>query len=190
MNVSAYPELRLDSYEQVRERPGDNEEQEKYSSAKKSNHTFKSQMIILPKGQDIVDVVAVEPSLTSDITLFREYHSKFDPKQRFKGDKAYIGEDVIATPIKKPRNRKLTPEQKEQNKAFSAKRIFVKHRIRSVKIFRVVQERFRLNSHKYEQVTLTTCGLVRLGIGSLDITSINISDITQLKLTHITKHFG
>ena len=48
----------VDSYEHLRERPGDNEEQEKYFSGKKSYHTFKSQMIIMPDGRDIVDVVA------------------------------------------------------------------------------------------------------------------------------------
>ncbi|MGH2414872.1 MAG: transposase [Microcystaceae cyanobacterium] len=160
-------ELIVDSYEQVRERPGDNNEQEKYFSGKKRNHTFKSQIIILPNGSDIVDVVAGEPGPKSDITLFREYRSKLDTKQRFKGDKAYVGEDLITTPIKKPKNRELTTEQKEQNKAFSAKRIFVEHRIRSVKIFRIAQERFRLNSQKYERVMLTICGLVRFRIGAL-----------------------
>lgn len=160
-------ELIVDSYEQVRERPGDNEEQEKYFSGKKSNHTFKSQIIIMPDGRDIVDVVAGEPGPKSDITIFREYRSEFDPQQRFKGDKAYLGEDLITTPIKKPKNRELTTEQKKQNKAFSAKRIFVEHRIRSVKIFRVVQDRFRLNPQKYEQVILTICGLVRLRIRAL-----------------------
>ena len=39
-------ELIVDTYEQVRERPGDKDEQEKYFSGKKSNHTFKSQIII------------------------------------------------------------------------------------------------------------------------------------------------
>ncbi|WP_414578983.1 HARBI1 family protein [Anabaena sp. CCY 9402-a] len=171
-------ELIVDSYEQVRERPGDNDEQKKYFSGKKSNHTFKTQMIILPDASDIVDVVAGEPGPKSDITLFREYRSEFDPKQRFKGDKAYIGEDLITTPIKKPRNRELTTEQKEQNKIFSSKRIFVEHRIRSVKIFRVVQERFRLNPYKYEQVILTICGLVRLRIRGL-ILPLEISAISS-----------
>ncbi|MEG4811591.1 IS5/IS1182 family transposase, partial [Microcoleus sp. F8-D3] len=46
-------------------------------------------------------------------------------------------------------------------------RIFVEHRIRTVKIFRVAQERFRLNPQKYEQVILTICGIVRLRIGAL-----------------------
>lgn len=160
-------ELIVDTYEQVRERPGAQDEQEKYFSGKKSNHTFKSQIIVMPDGRDIVDVVAGQPGPKSDITLFREERSQFDPQQRFKGDKAYVGEALITTPIKKPRNRELTTEQKEQNKAFSAKRIFVEHRIRSLKIFRVIQERFRLNPQKYEQVVLTICGIVRLRIRAL-----------------------
>lgn len=159
--------MTVDSYEQVRERPRDNEQQEKYYSGKKSNHTFKTQMIILPDGRDIVDVVAGVPGAKSDITLFRENRDSFDPKQKFKGDLAYIGEDLINTPIKKPRNRELTVEQKDENKQFSSKRVFVEHRIRSVKIFRVVQERFRLKPKKYDQVILTICGLIRLRIGAL-----------------------
>jgi DDE superfamily endonuclease/Helix-turn-helix of DDE superfamily endonuclease len=160
-------ELIVDSYEQVRERPGDNEEQEKYFSGKKSNHTFKSQIIIMPDGRDIVDVVAGEPGPKSDITMFRENRDNFDPKQSFKGDLGYLGEDLIDTPIKKPRNKDLTTKQKKSNKEFSSKRVFVEHRIRSVKIFRVVQDRFRLNPKKYAEVILTICGLVRLRIGSL-----------------------
>lgn len=160
-------ELIVDSYEQVRERPGDNQEQEKYFSGKKSNHTFKSQIIIMPDGRDIVDVVAGEPGPKSDITMFRENRDIFAPKQSFKGDLGYIGEDLIDTPIKKPRNKELTTDQKKSNKEFSSKRIFVEHRIRSVKIFRVVQDRFRLNPKKYEQVILTICGLVRLRIRAL-----------------------
>lgn len=171
-------ELIVDSYEQVRERPGDNQEQEKYFSGKKSNHTFKSQIIIMPDGRDIVDVVAGEPGPKSDITMFRENRDNFDPKQSFKGDLGYIGEDLIDTPIKKPRNKELTTDQKKSNKEFSSKRIFVEHRIRSVKIFRVVQDRFRLNPKKYEQVILTICGLVRLRIRAL-ILMVKLSTISS-----------
>jgi DDE superfamily endonuclease/Helix-turn-helix of DDE superfamily endonuclease len=168
-------ELIIDSYEQVRERPGDNKEQEKYFSGKACKHTFKTQMAILPDASDIADVVAGEPGPKHDITLFRENRDNFNPKQRFKGDLAYQGEDLIDTPIKKPKNGKLTVEQKQQNKEFSSKRVFVEHRIRSVKIFRVVQERFRLKPQKYEQVILTICGLVRLRIGALILPIIDVT---------------
>lgn len=157
----------MDSYEQVRERPRDNKEQEKYYSGKKSNHTFKTQMIIWPDGRDIVDVVAGEPGAKSDITLLRENRTRFEPKQKFKGDLAYQGEDLIETPIKKPKNKELTNEQKEENREFSSNRIFVEHRIRSVKMFRVAGDRFRLNPSKYERVIRTICGLVRFRIGAL-----------------------
>ena len=160
-------ELIVDSYDQVRERPGDNKKQEEYYSGRKCNHTFKCQIITLPYAKDIVDVVAAEPGPKSDISLFREYRSRFHPQQKFKADLAYIGELLIETPNKKPRNGQLTIEQKEENTKLASKRIFIEHRIRSIKIFRVAQERFRLHSKKYEQVILTICGLVRLRIGTL-----------------------
>ena len=112
-------------------------------------------MIVLPDGKDIVDVIAGKPGPKSDINLFRrayserESHSRFDSKQKFSGDKAYEGEECIKTPKKKPKKQELTPEQKEKNKELAAVRIFVEHIIRLVKIFRVVQERFRLKSQKY-----------------------------------------
>ena len=64
-------ELIVDSYEQARKRPGDNQEQEKYYSGKKCNHTLKCQMVTLPNGSDIVDIVAGELGPKSDITLLR-----------------------------------------------------------------------------------------------------------------------
>lgn len=160
-------ELIVDSCEQPRERPGEYQEQKKYYSGKKKNHTLKNQLIVLPDGTDIVDVVAGKPGPKSDINLFREQQSCFDPRQKFNGDKGYVGEPSIKTPQKKQKNQELTPEQKQLNKELSSERIFVEHIIRFVKIFRVAQERFRLKPHKYEEIILTICGLVRLRIGAL-----------------------
>lgn len=83
-----------------------------------------------------------------------------------RGDQAYTGESRIKTPKKKPKKRELTDSEKSQNREFASERIFVEHIIRLVKIFRVAQERFRLNSYKYEQIIMTICGLVRLRIGT------------------------
>jgi len=85
--------------------------------------------------------------------------------EKFKGDKAYIGEEQIDTPHK---NRKISNLSKnKENKEFSANRVFGEHVIRLIKLFRVAQERFRLNREIYEQVILTVCGLARLRIGAL-----------------------
>jgi hypothetical protein len=160
-------ELIVDSEEQPVERPSDQTEQKKLSSGKKKNHTFKTQLTVLPNGEDIVDIKVGDPGPTSDISQFRARLSEFLPSQKFKGDKGYIGEKQISTPHKKPKKGELTEAQKDENKKFSAKRIYVEHVIRLLKIFRVAQERFRLNRQSYEGVIRTVCGLVRLRIGAL-----------------------
>jgi len=121
----------------------------------------------LPYGEDIVDVKIGDPGPTSDINQFRECQEKFERQQKFKGDKAYIGEPQLSTPQKKLRNKELTQEQKQANQEFSSRRVFVEHMIRVVKIFRVAQERFRLCPATYEQIILAVCGLVRFRIGAL-----------------------
>lgn len=161
-------QLIVDSFEQARERPSDNDEQRLYFSGKKQQHTFKSQIISLPQGRDIVDAVVGETGPTSDISVFRQQQSKFAPAQGFDGDKAYKGAKNVQTPHKKPRGKELTPKQKAQNKEFSStRRIFIEHMIRLVRIFRVAKERFRLHRDTYEQVILTVCGLVRLRLGMI-----------------------
>ena len=90
-----------------------------------------------------------------------------DSAQKFKGDKAYIGEKNVAAPHKKPKKRELSELQKQENKVFSSSRIITEHLIRRVKIFQIAAQRFRLRSQTYERVILTEGGLVRLRIGAL-----------------------
>lgn len=161
-------QLIVDNLEQARARPGDNQAQRSYFSGKKQQHTFKSQIVTLPGGKDIVDVSAGAKGPTSDISMFRERQSQFAPGQGFDGDKAYVGADNVQTPHKKPRGKELTEQQKAQNKEFSStRRIFVEHVIRLLRIFRIAKERFRLHPDTYEQVILTVCGLVRLRLGMI-----------------------
>jgi hypothetical protein len=169
-------QLIVDSLEQARERPGDNQEQRSYFSGKKQQHTFKSQIVTLPKGKDIVDVSPGAKGPTSDITLFRERQSKFAPGQGFDGDKAYVGAANVQTPHKKPRQGELTEQQKAENKEFSStRRIFVEHVIRLLRIFRIAKERFRLHPDTYEQVILTVCGLVRFRLGMIVLPNLSQS---------------
>jgi len=61
----------------------DYQEQKKYYSGQKKMHTFKNQFIVLPNGEDIVDVIVGKLGKTSD-NLFRASRDKLDPKQRFR----------------------------------------------------------------------------------------------------------
>nr|WP_293111059.1 transposase family protein [Okeania sp. SIO2F4] len=105
-------ELIIDSYEQGIERPKKSEKQKEYYSGKKKNPTRKSQVIVLPLGQDIVDVEAGKPGKKSEINFFRETQKKLSPKQKFTGDQADVGEPAIKTPKKKPKNQELSSQEK------------------------------------------------------------------------------
>ncbi|WP_100904052.1 hypothetical protein [Nostoc flagelliforme] len=56
-------------------------------------------------GEDIVDVIVGKLGKTSDINLFRASRDKFDPKQKFLGDKAYKGDAAqrLIKRLKKPK---------------------------------------------------------------------------------------
>lgn len=160
-------QLIVDTSEQVRERPGLYQEQKSFYSGKKKNHTLKNQLIVLPDGKDIVDILAGVPGPKSDINLLRDCLRQFAPEQKFVGDKAYQGESQVTTPRKKPKGGQLTDEQKQENRELSQQRISVEHVIRLIKIFNVARERFRLASLNYQPVILAICGLVRLRIKAL-----------------------
>ena len=80
-------ELTVDSTEQPIERPGTYEEQKKVFSGKKKNHTLKNQFIVLPLGEDLVDITVGDPGPKSDINQFRERLTKFAPKRMATRDK-------------------------------------------------------------------------------------------------------
>lgn len=158
-------ELLVDTTEQERQRPVANEEQKSCYSGKQKRHTFKSQVISLPKGEDIIDVVAGERGPHSDINLWRSRQHRFAEGQPFLGDKGYVGEAQIRTPKKKPRGGRLDPREEAQNRMLSGERIYIEHLIRRLKIFQVLAGKFRLNSERYERVMLVVCSLVRLRLG-------------------------
>lgn len=161
--------LLVDSTEQDRERPTDNQEQKNYYSGKKKRHTFKSSVISLPGGKDIVDITAGHRGPASDITLFNQQRKKFSEKQEFEGDKAYVGAENMTTPHKKPKKGELTEQQLADNKVLSSSRIFIEHVMRRIKIARVAQGRFPLSSRCYETVMMTLCGLVRFRLGTFQL---------------------
>ncbi|MGB8701470.1 MAG: transposase family protein, partial [Thermosynechococcaceae cyanobacterium] len=145
-------ELIVDTFEQTRQRPQDKDEREEFYSGYKHNYTFKSILTVLPKGKDIVDVNIGNPGPKADINLFRERQDNFDSEQKFKGDKAFVGEKNISTPHKKSKNQELTEEEKKEDKEFSGQRVFIENVIRVIRIFRIAQQTFRLRSRHYEQV--------------------------------------
>lgn len=156
--------LLVDTWEQPIPRPEDPAVQESYYSGKQKEHTRKNQLICLPNGLDIVDIVMGEKGPRSDSKLLEQTQAELPEGLRFIGDKAYVGRANTTTPIKKKPKEALTEAQKAFNKGVSQQRVYVEHLIRVIKIFRIGKELFRMRLTMYETVIGCVCGLVRLRV--------------------------
>ncbi len=71
------------------------------------------------------------------------------------------------TPRKKPRKSELTDEQKQSNRELARRRVVVEHVIRSLKIFRILAERYRNRRKRFRLRFNLIAGLhnYELGLG-------------------------
>jgi len=84
---------------------------------------------------------------THDFELFKRSKLRFTKKTRMDLDLGYKGmekiHDQVRIPKKKSKYHPLTRNDIAYNKRIAKSRILVEHIIRSVKIFRIVAERYR-----------------------------------------------
>lgn len=82
-----------------------------------------------------------------DFALYQR--SRVEPHESLEvlADSGYQGlqklHEKSKTPRKKPRKAELTDEQKQSNRELARRRVVVEHVIRSLKIFRILAERYR-----------------------------------------------
>jgi hypothetical protein len=79
-------------------------------------------------------------------------------------DSGFLGHNpksvTVKMPIKKPKGKDLTEEQKQANREISSFRIVIEHAIGGVKRCRIVKERFRCYKDGFDdRVMLIACGL-------------------------------
>lgn len=98
---------------------GSNALWELWQRIEEKEHTRKNQVITLPKGTDLVDVVLGEKGPRSDSKLFEQTQEELPKGLCFVGDCADVGRQQTLTPQKRLPKGKLTPEQKEFNRAVS-----------------------------------------------------------------------
>jgi len=154
----------VDTFETPVRRPSLNERQKRLYSGKKRRHTLKTQ-VITDKDGEILEVEAGHRGPKGDIKLYEESKvSEEYPEAEGMGDLAYKSEKhpEISTPHKKPKGGKLTPEQKEENRKFSQKRVKVEHSIRRLKGWRILREDYRLAIGLFPLIAATVTGLVQL----------------------------
>ncbi len=88
-----------------------------------------------------------------DLTLFRQSGLKLAADTLLLADKGYLGitkdHSTSRTPYRKPPKGTLTKEQKQHNRALARLRIRVEHVIRSLKVFRILQQRYRNRRRRF-----------------------------------------
>ena len=83
-------------------------------------------------------------------------------------DSGYQGLDKLhaksRTPRRKPRKGQLTDEQKQSNRELARRRVVVEHVIRSLKIFRILAERYRNRRQRFSLRFKLIAGLYNYGL--------------------------
>lgn len=152
----------VDSFETPLPRPSIEPKQRHVYSGKKKDHTLKTEVVAAPNG-DVLDVDAGYRGPTNDKKLHEQsVLSSAFPNATVLGDLAYQGLANAQVPHKKPRGGELTPQQKEENRIFSAKRVVVEHSIRRIKAFRIVRDEYRLATGLFNRTCRCVVGLVQL----------------------------
>lgn len=159
--------LIIDSFETPLRRPSLNERQKRVYSGKKRQHTLKTQALSDGKG-DVLDIDAGHRGPKSDLKLYEQSRIKERLPEVLRdkallGDKAYADQKhpEITTPTKKPKGGELTPEQKEQNREISKRRVHVEHGIRRLKGFRILRDQYRMATGIFPTVAGAVVGLIQ-----------------------------
>ncbi|MDQ7033238.1 MAG: transposase family protein [Desulfonauticus sp.] len=155
----------VDCTEQKIQRPG--KKQRKYYSGKKKLHTLKTEIRISDKGK-ILSVSNPEPGSKHDFAIYKKQR----PLHRnchIYADSGYQGLDKkrskVSIPIKKPRDRKLTSEEKKYNRDLSSFRVRVENKIRQLKIFNILSQTYRNFCKGYKIKMNIIAGIVNLKAG-------------------------
>lgn len=153
----------VDSFETYVPRPSNNARQKRLYSGKKRRHTLKTQIYCDEQG-GILSVGKAYRGPKADIKIYEEEPIAECLKEKPRmGDKAYCDRKhpEIETPVKKPKGKELSVEQKAANKEVSKKRVRVEHGIRRVKGWRIMRDEYRMPLGLFTSVTAAVVGLVQ-----------------------------
>lgn len=144
----------VDAMEQPINRPKN--DQQLWYSGKSKMHTIKSQIVVEPVSGRIIHCIAGVSGRIHDKRLFDESGvlELVRNNEYIMADSGYQGiqADVRALlPVKKPRNRDLTSEEKLWNRKLSSKRILVEHVIGRLQNWKILKNRW---TGKYSTIEL------------------------------------
>ena len=131
----------------------------------KKRHTIKAQLIVCLFSLQILVVVSGQ-GRTHDFELLKQARLRMATTIEKYGDAGYQGLAKLFangwTPIKKPKDRDLTPDEKAYNRALARLRIYIEHVNRRCKIFRSVKETYRGKHRHFHKTWTVIAALVNI----------------------------
>jgi IS5 family transposase len=104
-----------------------------------------------------------------DFALYQRSNLELHESLEVLADSGYQGLSKLhekgKTPRKKPRKSDLTDEQRQNNRELARRRVVVEHVIRSLKIFRILAERYRNRRRRFPLRFNLVAGLYNYGLG-------------------------
>jgi hypothetical protein len=157
-------EFIIDGTERPIRRPKSKKKQEDNYSGKKKRHMVKNNVVTEKRTKKVKVLSATVEGKKHDKKLADEQAIPFPNGSKVWQDTGFQGyrPEGVTTyqPMKKPKGKELTTEQKQKNKVLSAERIGVKHSIGGVKTFRIVYDIFRNFHEDFDDLVMeTACGL-------------------------------
>lgn len=140
-------------------RPKDQDAQSDNYSGKKKKHTVKNAIIT----NLVCFVLFLSPTVNGKMHDKKMADTLYTIKEGFTlwQDTGYQGFKpngvIIKQPIKKPKGKELTDEQKEYNRLISQVRVRVEHAIGSIKRYRIVKDECRLRKKEFLHSVIHTC---------------------------------
>lgn len=140
----------MDVTETPIERP--KRKQKRFYSGKKKQHTLKSQLVMDPYTSEIICTFFGQ-GRRHDFALFKASGIRFHPETASLQDSGYQGIVQFHAnsfiPKKKPKYGELSASEKAYNQELARQRICVEHVNRRLKIFRILQQRYRNRRRRF-----------------------------------------
>lgn len=94
-----------------------------------------------------------------------EFHKEMELLQDL-GYQGHIPKNAaVQMPVKKSKYKKLTEEEKNENKMKSSRRVVIEHAISGIKRCRIVKDKFRYRRYGYDDLVMElACGLHNLRV--------------------------
>ncbi len=164
-------EFIIDGTERPIRRPKNKAKQKEYYSGKKGRHTVKNNVVTEKPTKKVKVLSATCEGKKHDKKLADEQAIPFPKGSQVWKDTGFQGYEpegvTTYQPMKKPKGKELTIEQKQKNKELSAERIGVEHSIGGIKVFRIVHDTFRNFREDFDDLVMeTACGLHNLRLDS------------------------